>query len=104
MKRNQILAITFCSLACLGYPNRSANAGWFGPSNYEECVLEKMKGQSRYMFNAAMRACDDKFPCPKGETRAWDNQTCIDEELYTQFLIQQTRHAVPGMAAGPGRT
>jgi hypothetical protein len=30
MRRNQILAITLCSLTCLGYPNRSANAGWFG--------------------------------------------------------------------------
>ena len=49
MNRNQTLAITLCSLACLGYSTRSANAGWFGPSNYDECVLEKMKGQKWFM-------------------------------------------------------
>jgi hypothetical protein len=31
MRRNQIITITLCSLTFLGYPNRSANAGWFGP-------------------------------------------------------------------------
>ena len=52
---NQILVIMFCSLARLGYANTSANAGWFGPSNYEECVLEKMKGQSPYLLKTDSR-------------------------------------------------
>ncbi len=64
MRRNRILAITFCALACLGYPKRSANAGWFGPGNYHECVLEKMKGQSPYMLETAQSACELEFPCP----------------------------------------
>ena len=67
MNRNQTLAITLCSLACLGYSTRSANAGWFDPSNYEECVLENMKGQGRYMFPTAREACLLKFPDPEAK-------------------------------------
>jgi len=63
MRRNQILAITLCSLACLGYPNRSANAGWFGPSNYDECMLDKMKGQPWTMGDIAAKACMLQFVC-----------------------------------------
>ena len=67
MTRNQVLVITFCSLAWLGYAKRSANAGWFGPSNYAECMLEKLKdgrGQPGYLVERyAKEACNLKFPC-----------------------------------------
>jgi hypothetical protein len=63
MGRNLIPAITFCSLACLAYANTSAKAGWFGPSDYNECVLQKMKGQSQYMFEIASTACFYQFAC-----------------------------------------
>jgi hypothetical protein len=94
MRRNQILAITLCSLACLGYPNRSANAGWFGPSNYEECVLEKMKGQSSYMLATAQNACRLKFPPePREPTevsldkRQIQFNWCIDDQTMKQICI-----------------
>jgi hypothetical protein len=63
MRRSQILAMTFCSLACLGYPTRSANAGWFGPSNYDECMLDKMKGQPWTMGEIVAKACILQFAC-----------------------------------------
>lgn len=40
----------------------NAIAGIFGASNYEECVLEKMKGQDRWMLGTARDACFKKFP------------------------------------------
>ena len=40
-------------------------AGWFGPDNYEDCVLEKMKDQPRNMMPYARDACEKKFPYEK---------------------------------------
>ena len=41
----------------------AANAwGIFGPSNYEECVVEKMKGQDKSMVWRVEEACEVKFP------------------------------------------
>jgi hypothetical protein len=77
MRRNQIVAITLCSLAGLAYANRSANAGWFGSGNYEECVLEKMKGQLPYMVKTARDACRLKFPCNDKFLVAY--QKCMDQ-------------------------
>ena len=40
-------------------------AGWFGPDNYDECILEKMKDQPRNMMSYAQHACEKKFPYEK---------------------------------------
>jgi hypothetical protein len=40
----------------------SSQAAWFGPDNYEECVLEKMKGQNKAMIQTARKACERQFP------------------------------------------
>lgn len=42
-----------------------ADAGLFGPSSYEDCILENMRGVSsdRAATNIA-RACRTKFPAP----------------------------------------
>lgn len=42
-----------------------ASADWFGPDNYEECVLDKMKGQPKEMMWTAQTACEKKFPFEK---------------------------------------
>jgi len=50
-----------------------AFAALFGPDNYEECILEKMKGQGqgqpsavfRKLFRLAQEACEIKFPFEK---------------------------------------
>jgi len=42
-----------------------ATAGWFGPSTYEECVLENIKGVSSNGAALAVRlACNKQFPLP----------------------------------------
>jgi len=42
----------------------SCGAGWFDkePKTYDECVLDKMKGQSKTMLPFAKRACRSVFP------------------------------------------
>lgn len=39
-----------------------AHAGLFGPKNYDECVLDKMKGQDRSLLYNARSACEREFP------------------------------------------
>jgi hypothetical protein len=56
----------FCLIiiTCI-YPSISL-AGWFGPSNYDECVLESMKGVTSDMAaRAIILSCRDKFPRKK---------------------------------------
>lgn len=43
----------------------SSHANWFGPDNFEECVLDKMKGQNKSMIYTARKACEIKFPYEK---------------------------------------
>lgn len=43
-------------------------AGFLGPSNFEECVLEKMKGQSPSLIHIAKAACTKAFPKKPVET------------------------------------
>jgi len=50
-----LVLIIFCPLI--------VDAGWFSnPENFEECVLEKMKGQDKSMRIYAIRACRKLFP------------------------------------------
>lgn len=45
------------------------NAGFFGPSSYEECILENMKDvKSDQAAREIQRACRNKFPVPVQET------------------------------------
>jgi hypothetical protein len=43
----------------------TAYAGWFGPDNYEDCILEKMRGQHKNMIHTARIACEKSFPYEK---------------------------------------
>lgn len=52
---------TIAWLACC-LVGGAAHGGILGPSNYEECVLEKMKGQQQYMLSTAREACQKAFP------------------------------------------
>lgn len=49
--------------AILFLASASVSAGWFGPDNYDDCVLEKMKGQeTKAAIIHARKACRKKFP------------------------------------------
>lgn len=42
---------------------RPTHAGWFGPNNYEDCILENMKGVSQLQVMWTIKnACRAKFP------------------------------------------
>ena len=46
----------------------SAVAGWFGPDNYHDCVLENLKGKESSAAVLAVRAsCRGKFPLTPAE-------------------------------------
>lgn len=51
--------VSFCkpSFACLGL----LLSGCVGPSSYEECMLDKMKGQTPAMQSIAHKTCSKKF-------------------------------------------
>lgn len=56
MKVRYFVLIAFLFITGTSY------AGVFGASNYEECVLDKMKGQDRSMIYTARAACAKAFP------------------------------------------
>lgn len=56
---NLIVATIFLFMASF---SASASAGLFGAQNYNDCVLEKMKGQDRGMIGTARAACAEQFP------------------------------------------
>ncbi len=62
MNKSKIIAILF--VACMNFPSFTY-AGWFGPNNYDDCVLEKMKGQDKSMLYTARKACEKEFPFEK---------------------------------------
>lgn len=68
-----------------------AMAGWFGPDNYEECVVEKMKGQERTMRGMVQDACEAKFPRPTSiaEFASWGD----DRDIKIDWQGQSVRVA-----------
>jgi hypothetical protein len=36
-------------------------SGWFGPSTYDECVLDGMKGRPQYMMSTVASDCKSRF-------------------------------------------
>ena len=70
--RNRTLATA--SLLILFMP-LVGNAGLFGPSDFNECILESMKGvTSDAAAHAIRRACWEKFPKKKPKSRELSNK------------------------------
>lgn len=60
IKQTYVQTIFFFTLTTFSLPSL---AGLFGPDNYEECILEEMKGvTSDVAANAIKRACRKEFP------------------------------------------
>ena len=77
-------------LCGLIFISSSATAGWFGPDDFNECLFEKMKGQSELMLPLAADYCTREFPacwwngesyyssCMKGKPiNAWNVAECM---------------------------
>ena len=62
LRKASFILTTLALILCISF---GVQAGWFGPSNYEECILIKMKGQDRSMFRFAKDACEQEFPHEK---------------------------------------
>ena len=59
------MSIRFVLLQVLmltGFSSATVHAQWFGPKNFEDCVLDKMKGQQPNMVGIARAACLKLFP------------------------------------------
>lgn len=66
MKRRTVFLVTIVCFAASG----AANAGLFGPDNYDECILKGMKGVvSDVAARAIQSACRNKFPETSPDTR-----------------------------------
>lgn len=55
----------FYSFVFIFFYSSVATAGWFGPSNFDECVIEGMKGQDKSMVRLVAKMCEKKFPFEK---------------------------------------
>lgn len=65
MKKISITLISFIFIS-------NAWGGLFGASNYDECMLDRMKGQSNNMRSSAENACEIAFPTERLlETNIW---------------------------------
>ena len=70
-----------------------AMGGWFGPSNYEECILENMKGvASDAAVRAIARVCRKKFPPVESKLRS-SSLPKMNEQI-KQYLINQEKAVV----------
>src|SRR5690242_16083174 len=57
-----LIVITLSGVTSCVFSTEAAS-GWFGPSNYDECILDGMKGvTSDVAAKAIIYACRNKFP------------------------------------------
>ena len=68
-----------------------AIAGWFGPDNYDECIVDKMKGQEKSMMSRVVSACRSKFPQPYSiaEYAGWSDKS--SKEILIDWLGEEVK-------------
>jgi hypothetical protein len=59
MKFNRVLPIVYILIGVFSCPFSTAHAGWFGPSNYNECILDKI--DKRFLSN--LQVLDIEYAC-----------------------------------------
>ena len=75
------------SVSALLFPI-AAHAGWFGPSDYHECVVDNMKGQKIYMMSEVKAVCQTRFPCASGQS--WYEERCESDDFIKAQLDAYT--------------
>lgn len=88
MTIDRMVAIAVCGLVCVLYSYKHAAAGWFGPSNYNECLIDKMKGQNALMMPRAAAECLTQFAC-NAEARN-DFRQCLERALVIDAISVDT--------------
>lgn len=71
--------IVSCIVLLLLVIGSTPSYGWspFGPSNYQECVVEKMKGQDRSIIWRVEDACEIAFP--------YETEVSVKDENYLSW-------------------
>ena len=67
MEENTLMSrLILCFALCLPLSfSASVNAGWFEPDNFDDCILDNMKGvQAERAAASIYKACRSKFPKP----------------------------------------
>ena len=85
----------FYSIAMLMTMTLASDAGWFGPSDYTECMIDGMKGQPSSMKSTVDKMCEAKFPCVSPEHLAELNEKrkrCVEDGR--TFVDDPTTQAV----------
>jgi hypothetical protein len=86
-------SIVMCFASLIGVDD--ASAGWFGPSTYNECVLDEMKGRPQYMMETVITDCTAKF-C----TFLQPTKTQID--AYNECVANNANRFIPEFCLGGG--
>jgi len=75
-----------------------ASAGWFGPSTYDECILENMKGVAdRAAAGAIMGVCERKFYETSPASRAAAREAVAAQEA---LVVARKRKAEIALLPG----
>jgi hypothetical protein len=94
MSVTYLATIAVFTLTCVFYSDRLANAGWFGPNDYHECLIDKMKGQNVFMLRMVETECLTQFACNSKARTSF--QTCLNN---LQMLDQDTVNVCSTLAA-----
>lgn len=86
MRPIKSVLLVFYVIATLLGTNSPAVAGLFGPSNYEECVIEGLK-EAKTEFGAKMitSICSDKFPVRDPAKAGGDASLLTDTECHVVY-------------------
>ena len=86
--------IASVGLCFCGY--EPVSAGWFGPSDYSECVLDNIgrKQLSDFQVYTIKQNCKASFPDPKPEPVAEDNNVLLDARFmkYDAVILRANHH------------
>lgn len=89
IKGDRKMKKTSLIFVCVLFP-LVANAGWFGPKDYDECILESMKGvTSDIAARAIQRSCRKKFPKKKSTSQPPPKNDRLQKEQ--ERLAQERR-------------
>ena len=72
-------------LAAISFP-AVAVAGWFGPDDYDECILKHMKGvNGRRAAGVVHRSCRNKFP---DDSESRDRSGWFGSDDYDECILK----------------
>ncbi len=78
----------------------TANAGWFGPSDYDECILKNMKGEEgKTAASLIMMSCRNKFPLQAKKKPVTVNAGWFGPSNYDECILKYMKGMTSRTAA-----